>query len=131
MAKQDKETKGGNKHFWKDFKAELKKVIWPTPKQIVNNTATVIGIVLLTVVIVFILDLAFDALNTYGINKLKSVVNNETTVENSVDANNSEENLISNETSTDENADEAIADEAEATVENTETEVENSEEGTN
>ena len=126
MAKQDKETKSENKHFWKDFKAELKKVIWPTPKQIVNNTATVIGIVLLTVVIVFILDLAFDALNTYGINKLKSVVNNETTVENSVDANNSEENLISNETSTDENADEA-----EATVENTETEVENSEEGTN
>ena len=126
MAKQDKETKGGNKHFWKDFKAELKKVIWPTPKQIVNNTATVIGIVLLTVVIVFILDLAFDALNTYGINKLKSVVNNETTVENSVDANNSEENLISNDTSTEENTDEA-----EATVENAEAEVENSEEGTN
>ena len=39
MAK--KESKNENKikkHFFKDFKAELKKVIWPTPKQLVNNT---------------------------------------------------------------------------------------------
>ena len=77
MAKTDKEDKNvNNKHFWRDFKAELKKVIWPTPKQIANNTATVIGIVLITVVIVFILDVAFDALNTYGINKLRTAVNN-------------------------------------------------------
>lgn len=95
MAKTDKETKGAKKHFWKDFKAELKKVIWPTPKQIVNNTATVIGIVLITVVIVFILDIAFDALNTYGINKLKTIVDNTTsneitnTTDNNTDTNNS------------------------------------------
>lgn len=95
MAKAEKETKGVKKHFWKDFKAELKKVIWPTPKQIVNNTATVIGIVLITVVIVFVLDVAFDALNTYGINKLKTIVDNTTTnetIEDSVDTNNVEEN---------------------------------------
>ena len=30
-----KETKN-KKHFFKDFKAELKKVIWPTPKQLIN-----------------------------------------------------------------------------------------------
>lgn len=95
MAKAEKETKSAKKHFWKDFKAELKKVIWPTPKQIVNNTATVIGIVLITVAIVFVLDVAFDALNTYGINKLKTIVDNTTTnetIENSVDTNNVEEN---------------------------------------
>ncbi len=97
MAKTDKETKSAKKHFWKDFKAELKKVIWPTPKQIVNNTLTVIGIVLITVIIVFILDIAFDALNTYGINKLKTIVdnttNNETTntVEDNTDTNNVQE----------------------------------------
>ena len=95
MAKAEKETKSAKKHFWKDFKAELKKVIWPTPKQIVNNTATVIGIVLITVAIVFVLDVAFDALNTYGINKLKTIEDNTTTnetIENSVDTNNVEEN---------------------------------------
>ena len=75
MAKEEKKlnnskkVKKENKHFFKDFKAELKKVIWPTPKQIINNTTTVIGIVLITVAIVFVLDLAFDALNTYGISK--------------------------------------------------------------
>ena len=90
MAKTEKEAKSAKKHFWKDFKAELKKVIWPTPKQIINNTTTVIGIVLITVAIVFVLDLAFDALNTYGINKLKTVVDN--TIEDSVDTNTLEEN---------------------------------------
>ena len=49
MAK--KESKNENKvkkHFFKDFKAELKKVIWPTPKQLVNNTIAVVTIVLIT-----------------------------------------------------------------------------------
>ena len=62
------------KHFWKDFKAELKKVIWPTPKQLVNNTVAVVTIVLITAVIVFVLDLAFESLNTYGIKGLRSAV---------------------------------------------------------
>ena len=62
------------KHFWKDFKAELKKVIWPTPKQLVNNTVAVVTIVLITAAIVFVLDLAFESLNTYGINGIRSAV---------------------------------------------------------
>ena len=49
----DKKEKKENKHFFKDFKAELKRVIWPTPKQLVNNTVAVITIVLITAVIVF------------------------------------------------------------------------------
>lgn len=72
----NKDTKNNNKHFFKDFKAELKKVIWPTPKQVVNNTVAVITIVIITAALVFVLDLAFDLLNTYGVNKLKSVVEN-------------------------------------------------------
>lgn len=67
-------NKKERKHFFKDLKAELKKVIWPTPKQLVNNTVTVITIVLVTAVIVFVLDVAFEKMNTYGINKLKSKV---------------------------------------------------------
>jgi preprotein translocase SecE subunit len=76
MAK--KESKNENKvkkHFFKDFKAELKKVIWPTPKQLINNTIAVVTIVLITAVIVFILDALFDLGNKYGITKLQSIVN--------------------------------------------------------
>ena len=75
MAK--KESKNENKvkkHFFKDFKAELKKVIWPTPKQLVNNTIAVVTIVLITGVIVFALDVVFDLGNKYGITKLQSIV---------------------------------------------------------
>ncbi len=59
------------KHFFKDFKAELKKVIWPTPKQIVNNTIAVVTIVIITAFIVFVLDSFFNFLNEQGINRLK------------------------------------------------------------
>lgn len=74
MAKEVEKTKKDKKHFFKDFKAELKKVIWPTPKQVVNNTVAVVMIVIITAVIVLVLDLAFEALNTYGIDKIRDVV---------------------------------------------------------
>ena len=77
MAKVEKNKKE-NKHFFKDFKAELKKVIWPTPKQVVNNTTAVITIVLITAIIVFVLDLAFETLNTHGVDTLKSIVSGRT-----------------------------------------------------
>jgi preprotein translocase subunit SecE len=100
MAKVEKDKeKKENKHFFKDFKAELKKVIWPTPKQVLNNTTAVITIVLLTAVIVFVLDLAFETLNTHGINKLKSLASsNENTVsENVVDEENVEDSSTDDE----------------------------------
>ena len=81
--KQDKKNK---RHFMKDFKAELKRVIWPTPKQLLNNTVAVITVVLITAAIVFVLDLAFESMNTYGIEKLKEMVGTTNTIEsNSVD----------------------------------------------
>ena len=81
--KQDTKNK---KHFMKDFKAELKRVIWPTPKQLLNNTVAVITVVLITAAIVFVLDLAFESMNTYGIEKLKEMVGTTNTIEsNSVD----------------------------------------------
>ena len=66
-AKSKKDIKN-KKSFFKDFKAELKKVIWPTPKQLVNNTVAVVVIVLVTALIVFVLDVVFDLFNKYGIN---------------------------------------------------------------
>lgn len=93
MAKEVEKTKKDKKHFFKDFKAELKKVIWPTPKQVVNNTIAVITIVIITAIIVLVLDLAFEALNTYGIDKIRDVVakNNTVNETNTVEGNTANE----------------------------------------
>ena len=77
-----KENNKNKKSFSKDFKAELKKVVWPTPKQLINNTVAVITIVLVTAAIVFVLDLAFETLNKQGVNKIKEVVTANNTTEN-------------------------------------------------
>ena len=88
--KQDnKKLNKDKKHFMKDFKAELKRVIWPTPKQLLNNTVAVITVVLITAAIVFVLDFAFESMNTYGIDKLKQIVDTTNTENtNSNDLNN-------------------------------------------
>lgn len=76
MAKnENKNDNKVKKNFFKDFKAELKKVIWPTPKQLVNNTVAVVTIVIITAIIVFALDAVFDLGNKYGISRLQSIVN--------------------------------------------------------
>ncbi len=110
MAKDTKNNKDvkNKKHFFKDFKAELKKVIWPTPSQLANKTLAVIVIVLITAAIVFVLDVIFDLLNQNGINRLKSNIKNKVVVENSV--NNTEDSL--------ENAIDVNAVEDESSVEN-------------
>ena len=75
MAKEkENKVKNENKHFMKDVKAELKKVTWPTSKQMVNNVTAVLVIVLVTAVIVFGLDFVFGAMNKYGVDKLKEHV---------------------------------------------------------
>ena len=75
----NKNVKNKNSYF-KEMKTELKKVIWPTPKQLINNTVAVIVSVLITAIIVFVLDVAFDLLNKYGFGtlqkKVQSVYNN-------------------------------------------------------
>lgn len=85
MAKKEAKTKKENsknkKSFFKDFKAELKKVSWPTPKQLLNNTIAVITIVFITAAIVFALDLAFETLNKHGVDKIKEVIATDNTSE--------------------------------------------------
>ncbi len=70
--KKSKKEEKNKRHFFKDFKAELKRVVWPTPKQLFNSTTAVIVIVLVVGVIVFALDMGFELLNKYGINKLQA-----------------------------------------------------------
>ena len=85
MAKKEtkKENNKNKKSFFKDFKAELKKVNWPTPKQLVNNTIAVI------------------TLNKQGVDKIKElVVNTNTTQEATGEAtdNNTTQDISVNET---------------------------------
>lgn len=120
MAKKEVKTNKEKKHFWKEFKAELKKVIWPTPKQLLNNTAVVVALVLITAVIVFVLDICFDSINKYGITNLQSTVKNSITAnKNSEDEKATEENAETNkeETST-ENQQQAEQPEEESNTEN-------------
>ena len=94
-AKKDNKNK---KHFFKDFKAELKKVVWPTPKQLLNSTVAVVTIVLVIGLIVFALDMGFELLNKYGINNLQSKL--QSTYSNSSTTNTtSEENNTTDEAS--------------------------------
>ena len=70
-----KDTKKDNKKsFFKEFKAELKRVSWPTFKQLVNNTVAVLAIVILVAVIVFVLDVIFENVNNFGVERLKALV---------------------------------------------------------
>ncbi len=125
MAKKEarankKEVNKNKKSFSKDFKAELKKVIWPTPKQLVNNTVAVVTIVLITAAIVFVLDLAFESVNKYGVNKIKEAV---TTMQESSNEENNAENTEGNSESGEEANAETTPEEQPA--ENTATEPEN------
>lgn len=123
MAKdENKKVKKEKKNNLKSFRAELKKVVWPTPKQLANNTIAVITIVLITTAIVFVLDFAFEKINEYGIEKLKSTVESRnetdsvelldenTTIDNNGDLteDNSEEATIEGETSEEQNSDNQV-----------------------
>lgn len=48
----------------KDTKAELKKVVWPTKKQIVNNTVWVIVLVAIIAAVVLGIDLVLEMADT-------------------------------------------------------------------
>ena len=89
-----KENKAG---FFKEFKAELKRVSWPTFKQVVNNTFAVIAIVLIVCVTVFILDVIFETVNTYGVDKLKALVTSSSSETVDVETVEGENNVVSNE----------------------------------
>lgn len=114
MAKKEakannKENAKNKKSFWKSFKAELKKVTWPTPKQLANNTSAVIAIVVLTAIIVFALNITFEAMNKHGVDKVKELISNQTTSETTTDESNnnesSDDNSATNEADNNESAD--------------------------
>jgi preprotein translocase subunit SecE len=48
----------GIKHFLIDTKAEFKKIVWPTSRQVLNNTIVVIVMILVVGTLIWCLDAA-------------------------------------------------------------------------
>ena len=46
--------------FFKEVKSELKKVVWPSGKQVVNNTLIVLALVILVGLFIYGLDALFQ-----------------------------------------------------------------------
>ena len=71
------------KKFFKDFKGEAKKIVWPDAKTVLKNT----GIVLIVVTIVTLIVLAIDSGLSAGVKGLKNLaLGEETSVETTTDA---------------------------------------------
>jgi len=52
-----KRTWGKVAKYFRELKSELKKVVWPTPKQLLKNTLVVIACVLVVGVFIWTFDL--------------------------------------------------------------------------
>ena len=64
-------VKGSNRiaKWFREMRSELKKVVWPTPKQIVNNTFVALSVMASAAILIWALDYAageiFVAIITY------------------------------------------------------------------
>ena len=57
---EKKKKKGKIKEAWKGFKSEVKKIVWPSWKQVLKNTLVVLVIVVICAIIIAALDYAFS-----------------------------------------------------------------------
>ena len=59
-AKEKKEKKKGRlKEAWRGFKSEVRKVVWPSGKQVAKNTGIVLLVMLVFALMIGALDYAF------------------------------------------------------------------------
>ena len=77
VTKQEKKNKNENKSWFKSLKVELKKVTWPTPKELLNKTVAVIVFVLIIALIVFVFDLIAENAYNLGTGAVKSLITSE------------------------------------------------------
>ena len=120
MAKNDEKENKQKRHYFKDMKAELKKVVWPTPKQTMNNTIAVIVFTLLIAAIVFVLDLCFDSIHKYGVTPLQEKIQSSYSSKNGETTENEDNETSEN----DAESSDANSDEQSENKEETNTEVE-------
>ena len=78
---------GKIKKFFKDFRGEVKKIVWPDAKMVLKST----GVVLLVVAILSIIIYGIDQGLSAGITGLKKLATNDTTVSDTVDDETGEE----------------------------------------
>lgn len=48
--------------WFREAKAEFKKVVWPTKKQLINHTLVVISFIIVTGIFVILLDMGLSAI---------------------------------------------------------------------
>ena len=39
--------------WWREMKSELKKVVWPTSKQVVNNTVVAVVVIIVSAIVIW------------------------------------------------------------------------------
>ena len=66
-----KRTLGKIAKYFRELKSELKKVVWPTPQQVVKNTVIVVACVIVVGVFIWLFDFAAQ----FGITALISAFN--------------------------------------------------------
>ncbi len=83
--KSDKPNSGARsgkvKRFFKDFRGEVKKIVWPDAKMVLKST----GVVLLVVAILSLIIYGIDQGLSAGITGLKKLATNDTSVSETVD----------------------------------------------
>ena len=52
---------GGSRRYFRELRSELKKVVWPTPKQVLKNTLIVAACVVVIGVFIWLFDFASGA----------------------------------------------------------------------
>ena len=83
--------------WFRDFKAELKRVVWPSQKNLAENTVVVVSMVVIVSLTIFVLDLAFGALTEFEIKqveKLKNSITASNVVEENTTNNTTADNLV-------------------------------------
>ena len=56
-----KRTWGHIRRYFRELRSELKKVVWPTPKQVAKNTLIVVACVLVIGVFIWLFDFVAQA----------------------------------------------------------------------
>lgn len=62
MAENKTVKKNRSLKFFKETKAEMKKVSWPTKEQLFHNTSVILAFVAITTIILSLLDVGFEKL---------------------------------------------------------------------
>jgi len=62
---------GGICRYFRELRSELKKVVWPTPQQVLKNTLVVAACVLVVGIFIWV----FDLVAQFGVNGLISLFN--------------------------------------------------------